>query len=59
MTVFAGPIILIVVLLAVAVAIWQLEFEWLPDGHCKLHNWQPEQDGRLRCATCKRRPSDE
>jgi hypothetical protein len=54
-----GPIILCVVVLAVAVAIWQLGIEWIPDGHCKLHDWQPERDGRLRCAKCHRRPSDE
>lgn len=54
-----GPLLLIVVLGAVALVIWQLDITWLPDGHCKLHDWQPEVKGGLRCAKCHRQPSDE
>ena len=46
--------LLIIAILAVVVAIWCIEA--LPADGCRLHDWQPEHDGGLRCVKCHREP---
>lgn len=52
----AFPILLIGVILIVLVAIWLIE---AAQEGCKLHDWQPERGGGLRCAKCQRMPDAE
>jgi hypothetical protein len=45
---------LISVVCIILAAIWLIEA--IPADGCNLHDWQPEREGGLRCARCKRLP---